>query len=73
VVASNTGGIPEALGKGNWGRMFEPGNALALQKCLYELMDSSEASYHRELEQHLDQFSEENLIANFMKIIQHMA
>jgi hypothetical protein len=53
--------------------MFEPGNALALQKCLYELMDSSEASYHRELEQHLDQFSEENLIANFMKIIQHMA
>ena len=72
VVASNTGGIPEALGKGNWGRLFEPGNALELQICLSELTESPEASYLPELEEHLQQFSEYNLIVNFMKIIQHL-
>ncbi len=72
VVASNTGGIPEALGEGNWGRLFVPGNALELQICLSELTESSEASYLPELEEHLQQFSEDNLIANFMKIIQQL-
>lgn len=70
IVASNTGGIPEALGKGNWGCLFPVSDPDALADCLNNFLNNGSPDGGTELENHLKRFSEEQLMNEFTRILE---
>ncbi len=69
VVASEVGGIPEALGKGPWAFLSEAGNPNMLAEKLNAALESPDSVIGIELDAHLSNFSEETLINRFMNLL----
>ncbi len=71
VISTNVGGIPEVLDDGKCGWLVEPGNPNQLAEAIKECMDNpkkriEKSEYGYEFVQ---QFNSDNLITNFLKII----
>jgi glycosyltransferase involved in cell wall biosynthesis len=71
VVASRTGGIPEATGNGPWGFLFSPGNPGELAISLEQALCSSDEVINEPLEQHLLGFAESRLVNRFFEILEN--
>lgn len=71
VVASQTGGIPEATGSGPWGYLCPPGNPEQLAKRLLEALESPDEVINEQLEVHLRNYSETRLIGRFFELLEN--
>jgi len=70
VVASNTGGIPEALGTGNWGSLCKAGDEVSLRHCLEEVLAEKKTDMDLSgLQEHLEKYSEKEVRTYFIQIL----
>ena len=70
VVASQTGGIPEASGNGPWAYLCSPGNPEELASCLGQALSSSDEVINEKLEEHLQNFAENKLVNRFFELLE---
>ena len=70
VIASNLNGIPETIGDGLNGRLFEPGDSLALKDALEDLIDNHDKLRKMEGEalKSAEKYKLENHISNLLEI-----